>query len=259
MKPFAEIEREWKHDTITVDQTNDAATADLVLAGKTAVQVSVVANRYTVDCPYTMTLKKTYFDGTTAIESSEGTYYGVNMNEYTVQYSKAMPLTQAEEVIKRDVAEDEKKLQKTVRRKRGKKEGLKLWSSLNDKMRGVAKLETYGGCLGGCDNEKSDYKVSNMHTIDENYWQSEATLEQLNADPDKYARGFTLVFTNIVEIESFLIQIDNDHQEWYRDVTLSGGIQNQELILSSFQIYGRKKMTILIIFHDILFDIKSKN
>ena len=42
-----------------------------------------------------MTLKKTYFDGTTAIESSEGTYYGVNMNEYTVQYSKAMPLTKA--------------------------------------------------------------------------------------------------------------------------------------------------------------------
>ena len=42
-----------------------------------------------------MTLKKTYFDGTTAIESSEGIYYGVNMNEYTVQYSKAIPLTKA--------------------------------------------------------------------------------------------------------------------------------------------------------------------
>ena len=153
-----------------------------------------------------------------------------------------LTISKAEEIIERDVAEDEKKLQKTVRRKRGKKEGLKLWSSLNDKMRGVAKLETYGGCLDGCDNEKSDYKTSNMHTIDENYWQSEATLEQLNADPDKYARGFTLVFTNIVEIESFLIQIDNDHQEWYRDVTLSGGIQNQELILSSL----RKKINHVI-------------
>ena len=220
----ADITRMWKNSETSITTETDVATADLTLGPKTKVQVSVVANRYTVDCPFIMTLKKIYFDGTTSIETAEGVFNGVNMNEYTVQYSPAVPLTKIEEQVSLKEVTEKAAMKKVDKRKRGDKEGLKFWSSLDNANEALAQLSVYGGCLGGCsglESTTSQHKVENMYSADLNYWQSEATLNQINTDPDKYSRGFAVFFSKIVEIESFLFQVDPNLQHWYRDISLS--------------------------------------
>ena len=220
LENYAALTRWWKDTETTVTTETDVATADLVLGPKTKVQVSVVSNRYTVDCPFTMTMKKIYFDGTTSIETTEGTFNGVNMNEFTVQYSPAVPLTEVEVETPLKEVTEQAEVKKVKKRKRGEREGLKFWSSLDNAKADIAQFSVYGGCLDGCSGS-SQYKGENMFNAELSYWQSEATLNEINADPDKYSRGFSVFFNNIVELESFVIQIDPNLQKWYRDISLS--------------------------------------
>lgn len=161
-----------------------------------------------------MTLKKIYFDGTTKTETAEGIFNGVNMNEYTVQYSPARPLIQIEEETSLEEAVANLPPPKLEPRKRGESEGLKLWSSLDNAMSEIAKISVYGGCMGGCDGN-SQNNMENMHNIDPKYWQSEAAVSEIATEPEKYSRGFTVQFENIVDIESFTIQIDPNRVNWY--------------------------------------------
>lgn len=69
-----------------------SATAKPNVQGKSEMRVFIKANHYTTSIPYKASVKKTYFDGSTATSEMHGVYEGVEVADWYIQYGESVPI-----------------------------------------------------------------------------------------------------------------------------------------------------------------------
>ena len=56
------------------------------------MEVAIVANKYTTNVPYSATLEKRFYDGSSSKQKISGVFKGVNIDEVKVDYGVIEPL-----------------------------------------------------------------------------------------------------------------------------------------------------------------------
>ena len=79
-------------NSFTTGETASSATeksisASMEIQDGHKMEVSVIGNRYQTNVPYSATLTKKFYDGSSSKQKISGEYKGINIDEVRVQYS----------------------------------------------------------------------------------------------------------------------------------------------------------------------------
>ena len=81
----------------TVKETTDTIEVGMEIEWKSKMSATIISEKFTSTIPFTATLKKIYYDGTTSTGKSGGIFKGVHVSNVIVQYSENKPLEPADD------------------------------------------------------------------------------------------------------------------------------------------------------------------
>ena len=72
----------------TTETKEESVTANVEVPARSQITAWIQGTKYKADIPYTATIKKFFFDGTTALATISGVYKGVAISEIKVMYGE---------------------------------------------------------------------------------------------------------------------------------------------------------------------------
>ena len=82
------IETTATYGTETVEETKDTIEVGMEIQWNSTMTATIISEKFTSTIPFTATLKKIYYDGTTSTGKSGGIFKGVHVSNVIVQYSE---------------------------------------------------------------------------------------------------------------------------------------------------------------------------
>ena len=82
------IETTFSYGEDTITEFSDSLEVAMEISWTSKMSVNIIADKFSSNIPFVATMKKYFFDGTTAISKTEGIYKGVHINNVFVQYGE---------------------------------------------------------------------------------------------------------------------------------------------------------------------------
>ena len=102
------------YGTDKVEETTDTIEVGMEVQWNSTMTATIIAEKFTSTIPFTATLKKIYYDGTTGTGKSGGIFKGVHVSNVIVQYSENKSLAPEDEEEESAEEETEDSEEKTV-------------------------------------------------------------------------------------------------------------------------------------------------
>ena len=101
-----ETEVSFNYGQETTEETTDSVEVAMEISWTSKMSVTLVADKFTSNIPFVATMKKYYFDGTTAVSKTEGIFKGVHVSNVHVQYGENKQLDEEDDSGKADTEEE---------------------------------------------------------------------------------------------------------------------------------------------------------